>query len=106
MLWALAPFALLGAILPGHPFDVLYNYGLRRLSGAPALPRYGARRRFGCTSATTMLIAAGWSFHTAHLIAGYIIGGTLVTAAFVNVSTGICIPAFIARICFGKVVCE
>jgi hypothetical protein len=24
----------------------------------------------------------------------------------VNVSTGICIPAFIARICFGKVVCE
>ena len=45
VLWALAPFALLGAILPGHPFDVLYNYGLRHLSGAPALPRYGARGR-------------------------------------------------------------
>jgi hypothetical protein len=106
VLWALAPFALLGAILPGHPFDVLYNYGLRHLSGAPALPPYGARRRFGCTSATTMLIAAGWSFHSAHLIVGYIIGASLVAAAFVNVSTGICIPAFIARICFGKVVCE
>jgi len=106
VLWALAPFALLGAVLPGHPFDVLYNYGLRHLSGAPALPRYGPRRRFGCTSATTMLIAAGWSFHIGHLIAGYIIGGSLVTAAFVNVSTGICIPAFIARICLGKVVCE
>ena len=25
ILWALAPFAALGAILPGHPFDVLYN---------------------------------------------------------------------------------
>ena len=106
VLWALAPFALLGAILPGHPFDVLYNYGLRHLSGAPALPRYGVRRRFSCTSATAMLIAAGWSFHTAHLVAGYIIGGTLVTAAFVNVSTGFCIPSFIARICLGKVVCE
>ena len=106
MLWALAPFALLGAILPGHPFDVLYNYGLRHLSGAPTLPRYGTRRRFGCTSATTMLIAAGWSFHTAHLVAGYIIGGALVTAAFVNVTTGFCIPSFIARIFFGKVVCE
>jgi uncharacterized protein DUF4395 len=106
VLWALAPFALLGAILPGHPFDVLYNYGLRHLSGAPALPRYGLRRRFGCTSATTMLIAAGWSFHTAHLVAGYLIGGTLVAAAFVNVTTGFCIPSFIARMCFGKVVCD
>jgi hypothetical protein len=39
ILWALAPFAALGAILPGHPFDVLYNYGLRHLTGTPALPR-------------------------------------------------------------------
>jgi hypothetical protein len=53
-----------------------------------------------------MLIAAGWSFRMGHLIAGYSIGGVFVTAAFVNVSTGICIPALIARICFGKVVCE
>jgi hypothetical protein len=106
VLWALAPLALLGAILPGHPFDVLYNYGLRHLSGAPALPPYGGRRRFGCTSATTMLIAAGWSFHSGHLVAGYIFGGTLVTAAFLNVATGLCIPALIARIFFGEVVCE
>jgi hypothetical protein len=28
VLWTLAPFAALGAILPGHPFDGLYNYGL------------------------------------------------------------------------------
>src|SRR5664279_1317537 len=41
ILWALMPFAALGAILPGHPFDVLYNYGLRHLLNAPALPRYG-----------------------------------------------------------------
>src|SRR5258705_5607213 len=106
VLWALAPFALLGAILPGHPFDVLYNYGLRHLSGAPALPRYGARRRFGCTSATTMLIAAGWCFHTAHLVAGYIIGGALVTAAFVNVATGFLLTAVIPPICFCEAVSE
>src|SRR5260370_8023769 len=87
VLWALAPFALLGAILPGHPFDVLYNYGLRHLSGAPALPRYGARRRFGCTSATTMLIAAGWSFHPAHLLACYITDGPLVTPSLLNSSS-------------------
>src|SRR6266568_8774693 len=48
ILWALAPFAALGAILPGHPFDVLYNYGLRHLSVTPRLswkvviPRLGS----------------------------------------------------------------
>src|SRR5271167_3072803 len=28
VLWALVPFTAFGAILTGHPFDVLYNYGL------------------------------------------------------------------------------
>jgi hypothetical protein len=36
---ALIPFAALGAILPGHPFDVLCNHGLRHLLGTSALPR-------------------------------------------------------------------
>src|SRR5512135_3209663 len=62
VLWALAPFAALGAILPGHPFDVLYNHGLRHLFGMPRLPRYGARRRFACALATAMLVAAAWAF--------------------------------------------
>jgi hypothetical protein len=46
ILWALVPFTALGAILTGHPFDVLYNQGLRYLMGRPELPRYGIRRRF------------------------------------------------------------
>ncbi len=106
ILFALAPFAALGAILPGHPFDVIYNYGLRHLSGAPALPRYGTRRRLACVSATIMIIAAAWSFHALHFVAGYITGWWLVAAAFGNVSTGLCMPALLIRIFFGKVVCE
>jgi hypothetical protein len=62
ILWALVPFAALGAILPGHPFDVLYNYGLRHLLGTPALPRYGVRRHLACAEATLMVIAAAWGF--------------------------------------------
>ena len=62
ILWALAPFAALGAILPGHPFDVFYNYGLRHLRGTPALPRSGVRRRFACALATIMIVAAAWGF--------------------------------------------
>ncbi len=105
VLWALVPFAALGAILPGHPFDVLYNHGLRHLFGTPALPRYGARRRFACALATMMLVAAAWGFQAGMPMVGYIVGWSLVAAAFVNVSMGFCIPSFIVRMFFGKVVC-
>ena len=57
ILWALVPFTALGAILTGHPFDVLYNQGLRYLMGTQELPRYGLRRRFAFAVATTMIDA-------------------------------------------------
>ncbi|HVN78932.1 MAG TPA: DUF4395 family protein [Terriglobia bacterium] len=106
ILWVLAPFAALGAILAGHPFDVLHNYGLRHLLGTPALPRYGLRRRFACALATAMVIAAAWGFQAGMAMVGYIVGWSLVAAAFVQVSPGFCIPSFIVRIFFGKVGCE
>ncbi len=106
ILWALVPFAALGAILPGHPFDVLYNHGLRHLFGMPHLPRYGARRRFACAMATAMLVAAAWAFQAGMPVLGAILGWSLVAAAFVNVSTGFCIPSFIVRLLFGKVPCQ
>ena len=60
ILWALVPFTALGAILTGHPFDVLYNQGLRYLMGTQELPRYGLRRRFAFAVATIMVsLAAG-----------------------------------------------
>ena len=105
MLWALVPFAALGAILTGHPFDVLYNHGLRYLLGSPALPRYGARRRFGFAVATTMIVVAACAFQAGVPLLGYIVGGAIVASACVQVSTGICGPAVLAGILFGKVVC-
>lgn len=106
ILWALAPLAALGAILPGHPFDIIYNYGLRHISGAPPLPRYPVRRRFACLVATIMLVATAWSFQAGMPMTGYIVGWSLVGAAFVNVSTGFCVPSFIYRLAFGKVICK
>ncbi|MGH8254684.1 MAG: DUF4395 family protein [Steroidobacteraceae bacterium] len=94
------------AILPGHPFDVLYNHGLRHLLGTPRPPRYGIRRRLACALATIMLGSAAWCFQAGMFTADHIVGWSLVAAAFVNVSTGSCIPSFIVRIFFGKVVCE
>src|SRR6478672_8224617 len=62
ILWALVPFAVMGAVLPGHPFDVVYNLGLRHLTDWPALPRYGTRRRLACVVASIVLSASALSF--------------------------------------------
>ena len=73
ILWALVPFALLGAVLPGHPFD-----------------------------ATIMVAVSAWGFQTGNLVLGHIVGWLLVAAALVNVSTGFCIPSFVYGLIFGK----
>lgn len=106
ILWALVPFAILGAVLPGHPFDVLYNHGLRYIFGTPQLPRYPTRRRFACALAAVMLTAAAWGFQAGMPLIGYIFGWSLVAAAFVNVSTGFCVPSFIYRLVSGRMACR
>ena len=106
ILWALVPFAALGALLPSHPFDVIYNHGLRYLFKTPALPRYPLRRHFACFMATVMLVATALCFQAGMTMAAYIVGWSLVAAAFVNVSTGFCVPSFVYRLFMGKVVCQ
>jgi hypothetical protein len=102
LLWALAPFAALGALPPGHPFDVIYNHGFRHLTRGPRLPRYGMPRRFACMVATVILVGAATSFQLGHRAAGHGFGWFLVAAAFINVSTGFCVPSFIYRLIFGR----
>ncbi len=52
-----------------------------------------------------MLVVAAWGFQAGMPMVGYLVGWFLVAAAFVNVSTGFCIPSFIAWIFRGKVAC-
>ena len=106
ILWALVPFTALGAILTGHPFDVLYNQGLRYLMGTQILPRYGTRRRFAFAVATTMTALAAWGFQAGMPLLGHIVGGAIVASTCLQVITGICGPAVMAGRLFGKVVCE
>ncbi len=106
VLGALLPFAFLGALLPGHPFDVIYNHGIRHLTGGPRLPRYTARRRFTCAMGTVMIATAAGLMLTGNPLAGSLVGWSLAAAAFVNVSTGFCIPGFLAKLTLGPVDCS
>jgi hypothetical protein len=48
ILLALALIAALAAASPVHPFDLIYNYGIRHLTGTGPLPRRGVPTRLGC----------------------------------------------------------
>jgi len=106
ILWALVPFTALGAILTGHPFDVLYNYGIRYPMGTQKLPRYGLRRRFAFAVATTMLSLAARAFQAGGPLLGHIVGGAIVASTCLQVITGICGPAVLAGRVLGRVRCE
>lgn len=102
VLWAFVLFALLGAFLPRHPFDVFYNYGLRYLLKGPRIPRFPKPRRFSCLLAATMLTISALAFQSGFFMPGYIIGGAVLLTGILQVSRGICLPSIIYGLIFGK----
>jgi hypothetical protein len=102
ILWGLMIFAALGAILPFHPFDLIYNLGIRRITGGPQLPRNGAPRRFACAVASAWLLATGALFASGLDMPGYVLGAALVATATLITVSHICIPSLIFRTLFGR----
>lgn len=106
VLAALVPFALLGGILTGHPFDVIYNHGIRHLIRSPELPLYGRPRRFACLMASIIIAAAALAFYLQIPVIAYLLGASLIVLAGINVTTGFCVPSFIYGLIFGSSTCE
>ncbi len=100
VLWALALTAFLGALLPLHPFDLLYNYGARYLTGTRPLPHQGPQRRFACGVATVWLLATGWAFYVDAPLIGYLLGVPLILVAALVSITHYCIPSLIYNTLF------
>ena len=106
ILLALLPWALLGGILTGHPFDVVYNHGIRHFLRTPELPPYGWPRRFACLMASGMIGATAAAFYLNYPIAGYLIGGMMIVMAAIQVATGFCVPSLIYTLIFGPAKCD
>jgi hypothetical protein len=102
ILWGLMIFAALGAILPFHPFDLIYNFGIRHITGTPLLPRNGAPRRFACGMASVWLLATGALFVAGFDLSGYVLGGALVAVAALITFSHICIPSLVYRALFAR----
>ena len=92
--WTLLPFAILGGFLPNHPFDFLYNGGIRRINDGERIPSYNNPRQFACKMASVHLFGAALSIELGYVVLGQIIGGSLVLAAAVTVFSGFCLASF------------
>ena len=101
VLWALALTAFVGALLPFHPFDLLYNHGARHLTGTRPLPHHGPQRRFACGIAAAWLAVTGWLFLTGATTLAYALGIPLILVAGLVSVTHICIPSMIYNALFG-----
>ena len=101
ILLGLAAIATLAAASPVHPFDLIYNYAIRHLTGTGPLPRRGAPSRFGCGMGAVFLLVTVWAFSAGHVVAGYALGGVLTFVVLLQSTTDICIPSMIYRSIFG-----
>jgi len=59
MLFALSGIGLVASFAARHPFDYLWNHGVRHLVGGPALPPNPPRRRHAFKIATAWLLVVG-----------------------------------------------
>jgi Domain of unknown function (DUF4395) len=101
ILLVLALIAAGAAASPVHPFDLIYNYGIRHLTGTGPLPRRGVSTRVGCGMGASLLLVTAWAFSAGHLVVGYVLGGVLTFVVLLVSTTDICIPSLIYRSIFG-----
>jgi len=94
VLWTLAAITSVGIVLPFHPFDLLYNYGVRYLTGTGPFPDSGPQRHFVFVVATIWLAATGWAFYVGSNIVGIALGVLLIVVGGLASTTNFCIPSF------------
>jgi Domain of unknown function (DUF4395) len=97
----LVPIAGLAALFPVHPFDLIYNYGIRFITRTDPLPWRGAPSRFACGLGAVWLVPTAWAFHAGRPSVGYVLGGFLTAVAVLVSTTDVCIPSLVYRSVFG-----
>jgi hypothetical protein len=90
-----AIIAFLAAILPYHPFDYLYNYGVRHWISRPRLTHRTPQAKFACGIAAIWLGIIIYLFYHNHFVWGYVLGGVLFLIAILVSTIDFCIPSLI-----------
>jgi hypothetical protein len=101
VLLVLAGIAALAAALPVHPFDLIYNLGIRHLTHTGPLPRRGVPSRFACGLGAVWLLPTAWAFSVGRATLGYALGALLTGIALLVATIDVCLPSLMFRTVFG-----
>jgi hypothetical protein len=89
----LVPIGAVAGWTTRHPFDLIWNHGLRRFARAPELPPNPTRRRHAFKLATVWLAAVAGLFAAGAATAALLLGGVLVAVCSLVTVTNFCIPS-------------
>jgi hypothetical protein len=93
MLLILSGIGLVAGFTRRHPFDYLWNAGIRHVLGAPPLPPNPRRRRHAFKLATLWLLAVAALFEADQDTAALALGAVLVGVCGIVTVTNFCVPS-------------
>jgi hypothetical protein len=98
LILALVPIGVVAGWSHHHPFDLIWNHGLRHLTGAPELPPNPKPRRHAFKLAAVWLLAVGLLFAFGQANAALVLGAILVGVCLLNTTTNFCVPSTLLSI--------
>src|SRR5512144_1260269 len=93
MVLALCAIGAIAGFSSRHPFDHVWNRGVRHLAGGPALPPNPPRRRDAFKVATVWLAVVGALLTAGATTVALVLGGMLVAACATVTATHLCLPS-------------
>jgi len=93
MIALLVPIGAVAGWTRRHPFDLIWNHGLRHLARAPDLPPNPVRRRHAFKLATIWLAAVAALFEIGATTAALVLGAVLLAVCSLVTATNFCIPS-------------
>jgi hypothetical protein len=93
MMFVLSGIGAIAAFGARHPFDHLWNRGVRHLVAGPSLPPNPVRRRHAFKVATAWLVVVGGLLAAGATIVALALGGLLVAACATVTATNLCLPS-------------
>ena len=94
--------AFLAMMPPYHPFDYLYNYGVRQVLNKPKLPPRANQGRFACGIATIWIGGIILLMANSLEVWAYITGAILLCVAALVSVLDICLPSMVYNFLFGQ----
>ena len=100
--WIHYVLAVLGtmaiAVPAHHPLDMLYNYGVRLITGGPKLPPNPLPRQTACFLGGLMNLGIALSFQAGQVALAYVIGVALVILQLIVINSHFCVASWILEV--------